>query len=122
MTFATQWETGNSKSAISKSYSEKLNIADKIQPCRGVQLLSANGKPIEPIWQVKLDITQGKLKLNHPFIVGKNLRWPLILGLDFYHKFQIGTGWDKTENGSFIVMGNYSFMPNRLIAFQKSSQ
>ena len=65
---STFWDTGTFKYVISKGYLEKLKGNIKIQPFRGIQILSASGNKIEPIGQVTFKVQFGTLKLSHIFI------------------------------------------------------
>ena len=64
-----------------------------LQPCTGIYLLSASGSKIVPVQPVILDLYFGKLK--HLSIAFQNLSRSLFLGLDFHHRFRIGTDWDE---------------------------
>ena len=61
---STLWDMGASKFFIKKSCVEKLLITDKIQPCIVVQISSASGSKLQPIGQVKIDISPGMLNQN----------------------------------------------------------
>ena len=51
------WDTGASKSIISRSYLGKLHSRDKTQPCTGIHCLFVSGNKIIQIGQVTLDIS-----------------------------------------------------------------
>ena len=72
-----------------------MHCTDKIQPCTGIILSSASGSNISPIGILTLRIGLGTHKFKQNFIVCRNLRRPVILGLDFHYKFCIGISWDS---------------------------
>ena len=61
----------------------------------GIRLSSTSGSNIIPTDILTLSIHLGAHKFKQNFIVYRNLGTPLILGLDFHHKFHIGTRWDS---------------------------
>ena len=46
-------------------------------------------------------VTLGNGQYTHTFMVCKNIRRPMILGLDFLRKYRIGTNW--TKEGEFQI-------------------
>ena len=66
-----------------------------------IKVISATGSPIKVLETIKCPITLVNGKYTHTFMVCKNIRRPMILGLDFLRKFRIGTNW--TEKGEFQI-------------------
>ena len=48
-----------------------------------ITVVQADGQSLNPIATVKLNVILGKERFLYKFIVCKNLKTPLILGLDF---------------------------------------
>ena len=92
---STLWDTGASKSVISEKCLQEIHCTDKIHPCTGIRLSFASGNNISPIGILTLSIGLGSHKFKQNFIVCRNRRRQLILGLHFHHKFCIGTRWDS---------------------------
>ena len=99
----THQDTGAPKSVIGKSCIEKPYIAKScsLHMCTGIYLSSVSGIKITPRGQITLKLSIEKFKLTQIFIVCKNLTRPLISGLDYTHKFPIGTDWE-TQCGLFL--------------------
>ena len=66
-----------------------------------IKVTSATGSPIKVLGTTKCPVTLGNESYTHTFMVCKNIRRPMILGLDFLRKFRIGTNW--TEDGEFQI-------------------
>ena len=89
------WDTGASKSVISEKCLQKIHYTDKVHPFSGIRCSSTSGSNISLIGILTLNIGLSAQKSKLTFIVCRNLRRPLILGLNFHHKFHIGTCWDS---------------------------
>ena len=90
---STLWDIGASKSVFSEKCLQEKHCTDKVHPCAGIRFSSVSESNISPIGILWIGLDAHKFKQN--FIVCRNLRRPLILGLDFHHKFCIGTSWDS---------------------------
>ena len=55
-----------------------------------ITIVQADGQSLNPIGTAKLIVTLGKERFLYKFIVCKNLKTPLILGLDFAEFHMIG--------------------------------
>ena len=98
--------TGASKSVISEKYLQRIHGTDKVHPCTGIRLSFTSGSNISPIGILILSIGIGVNKFKQNFMVCINLRRSLILGLDFHHKFHIGTSLDSDGKPFFHKDGN----------------
>ena len=87
-TIYTLLDTGASKSIISEKC---IQCTDKVPPFAGIRFSFTSGSNIIPIGTLTLCICLGTHKFKQNFIVCRNLKRLLILGLDFHHKFHIGT-------------------------------
>ena len=59
---------------------------------------SATGTPITIVGWAKSNVKLGNEEYPHTFLVCKNIKRKMILGLDFLHKFKIGTSWSGAGN------------------------
>ena len=66
-----------------------------------VRVTSANGSPIKVLGITKCPLTLGKEQYDHTFMVCRNIKRSMILGIDFLRKYRIGTNW--TEKGEFQI-------------------
>ena len=64
-----------------------------------VRVTSATGTPIKVLGITKCPVTLGNEQYSHTFMVCRNIRRSMILGIDFLRKYRIGTNW--TEEGQF---------------------
>ena len=76
---------------MSEKWLQKIHCMDKVHPYAGVRLSSASGRNIRPVGILTLSKLLGTHKFKQNCIVCRNLKRPLFLGLDFHHKFHIGT-------------------------------
>ena len=60
-------------------------------------MTSATGTPIKVMGIIKCPVTLGNEQYDHTFMVCKNIRRSMILGIDFLRKYRIETNW--TEEG-----------------------
>ena len=97
-------DTGASRSCINEHTYHNLNLP-KVSELSDVRVSSATGTPIEVLGTVECTITLGKCKYKHKFIVCRNIKRAMILGLDFLRKFRIQTGW-ASDGGFQIVAPN----------------
>ena len=67
-----------------------------------VRVSSATGTPIEVVGTVECRITLGNNHYLHNFIICRNIKRAMIIGLDFLKRFRIKTGW--TEGGEFQIV------------------
>ena len=93
-------DTGASRSCMSERSFRELQL-DSLGELSSVRLTSATGTPIEVMGITKCPITLGNEQYNHIFMVCKNIRRPMILGIDFLRKYRIGTNW--TKEGQFQI-------------------
>ena len=107
---STFWDTGFSKSIISRACLKKLGNREELQPCTDIQLLFVSGNKLEPIAYITLDIKLGIPQVKHAFVVCKYLTQCPILVLDFCHKLRITTDWNKDgklflhKNGKLVYI------------------
>ena len=94
-------DTGASRSCINEHTYHNLNLP-KISELSDVKVSSATGTPIEVLGTVECKITLGKCQYKHKFIVCRNIKRTMILGLDFLRKFRIQTGW--APDGGFQII------------------
>ena len=66
-----------------------------------VKVTSATGSPIKVLSTTECPVTLGSEQYTHTFMVCKNIKRPMILGIDFLRKYRIGTNW--TEKGKFQI-------------------
>ena len=59
---------------------------------------SATGTPITIVGWAKSNVKLGNEEYPHTFLVCRNIKRKMILGLDFLHKFKIGTSWSGAGN------------------------
>ena len=63
-----------------------------------IQVVQADGHSLDPIGTVELDINLGKEQFKYKFIVCRNLKMPIILGLDFAEYHKIGFNWNADRS------------------------
>ena len=90
-------DTGASRSCISEKNYPEMQLAPLTEVFE-IKVTSANGSPIAVLGIAKCPVTLGNEQYTHIFMVCKNIRRPMILGIDFLRKYRIGTNWmDKGE-------------------------
>ena len=91
------FDTGATCSCISYKTFQKI-ITNKKIINKKIRVVQADGHSLDPIGTVELDIQLGKEQFKYKFIVCRNLKMPIILGLDFavYHK--IGFDWNADRS------------------------
>ena len=94
-------DTGASRSCISERTYHNLDLPQSVELCE-VQVSSATGTPIEVVGTVECRITLGNNHYLHNFIICRNIKRAMIIGLDFLKRFRIQTGW--TEGGEFQIV------------------
>ena len=86
-------DTGASRSCISeKSYNEMQ--LPPLAEIFAIKVTSANGSPIKVLGTKRCPVTLGNEQYSHTFMVCKNIRRHMILGLDFLRKYRIGKKLD----------------------------
>ena len=63
-----------------------------------ISVVQANGQSLNQIGTVKLNVTLGKERFLYKFVVCKNLKTLLILGLDFAEFHMIGFDWNSDRS------------------------
>ena len=63
-----------------------------------IRVVQADGHSLDPIGTVELDINLGKEQFKYKFIVCRNLKKPIILGLDFAEYHKIGFDWNADRS------------------------
>ena len=63
-----------------------------------IRVVQADGHSLDPIGTVELDINLGKEQFKYKFIVCRNLKTPIILGLDFAEYHKIGFDWNADRS------------------------
>ena len=63
-----------------------------------IQVVQADGHSLDPIDTVELDINLGKEQFKYKFIVCRNLKTPIIVGLDFAECHKIGFDWNADRS------------------------
>ena len=89
-------DTGASQSCISEKTYHNLDLPQLVELCE-VRVSSATGTHIEVVGSVECQITLGNNHYLHNFIICRNIKRAMIIGLDFLKRFRIQTGW--TEGG-----------------------
>ena len=93
-------DTGATRCCISEEYYRKLQLT-KIHLLQNVNVRSATGSNLAPIWLVNCTFVLGDTTFNCDFIVCKNLTRRLILGRNFLIKNHISVRY--SENGKCIL-------------------
>ena len=93
-------DTGASRSCMSERSFRELQL-DSMDELSSIRVTSATGAPIEVMGITKCPITLGSEQYSHNFMICKNIRRPMILGIDFLRKYRIGTNW--TKEGQFQI-------------------
>ena len=75
------FDTGATCSCISYKTFQKI-ITNKKIINKKIRVVQADGHSLDPIGTVELDIQLGKEQFKYKFIVCRNLKMPIILGLD----------------------------------------
>ena len=87
------FDTGATCSCISyKTFQTIINNKKIIN--KKIWVVQADGHSLDPIGTVELDINLGKEQFKYKFIVCRNLKTPIILGLDFAEYHRIGFDWN----------------------------
>ena len=91
------FDTGAKCSCISyKTFQTIIN--NKKITNEKIQVVQADGHSLDPIGTVELDINLGKEQFKYKFIVCRNLKTPIILGLDFAEYHKIGFDWNADRS------------------------
>ena len=93
-------DTGASRSCMSEKNYHELQLPP-LSELFAVKVTSATGTPIEVLGVVKCPVILGNEQYTHTFMVCRNIRRSMILGIDFLRKYRIGTNW--TEEGQFQI-------------------
>ena len=93
-------DTGASRSCMSEKYYHELQLPP-LSELFAVKVTSATGTPIKVLGVIKCPVTLGNEQYTHTFMVCRNIRRSMILGIDFLRKYRIGTNW--TEKGQFQI-------------------
>ena len=84
--------------ALRSCISEKNYNEMQLPPLRelfAVKVTSANGSPIKVLGFTKGPVTLGYEQYTHTFMVCRNIKRRMILGIDFLRKYRIGTNWTE---------------------------
>ena len=94
------FDTGATCSCISyKTFQTIINNKKIIN--ENIQVVQADGHSLDPIGTVELDINLGKEQFKYKFIACRNLKTPIILGLDFAEYHRIGFDW-KVDSSVYL--------------------
>ena len=93
-------DTGASRSCISEKNYNEMHLPP-LSELFALKVTSANGSPIKVLGVTKCPVTLGNEQYTHTFIVCRNIKRPMILGIDFLRKYRIVTNW--TEKGEFQI-------------------
>ena len=93
-------DTGASRSCMSEKNYHELQLPP-FSELFAVKVTSATGTPIEVLGVVKCPVILGYGQYTHTFMVCRNIRRSMILGIDFLRKYRIGTNW--TEEGQLQI-------------------
>ena len=93
-------DTGASRSCMSEKSFRELQLPS-LGELSSIRVTSDTDTPIEVMGITKCPVTLGNEQYNHTFMVCKNIRRPMILGIDFLRKYRIGTNW--TKEGQFQI-------------------
>ena len=97
------FDTGATCSCISyKTFQTIINKKEIIN--EKIQVVQADGHSLDPIGTVELDLKLGKEQFKYKFIVCRNLKTPLILGLDFAEYHKIGFDWNA-DRSAYLRFG-----------------
>ena len=91
------FDTGATCSCISyKTFQTIIN--NKKITNEKLRVIQADGHSLNPIGTVELDINLGREQFKYKFIVCRNLKMPIILGLDFAEYHKIGFDWNADRS------------------------
>ena len=93
-------DTGASRSCMSEKNYHELQLPP-LSELLSVKVTSATGTPIKVLGVIKCPVILGNEQYTHTFMVCRNIRRSIILGIDFLRKYRIGTNW--TEEGQFQI-------------------
>ena len=93
-------DTGASRSCMSEKNYYELQLPP-LSELFAVKVTSATGTPIKVLGVIKCPVILGNEQYTHTFMVCRNIRRLMILGIDFLRKYRIGTNW--TEEGQFQI-------------------
>ena len=91
------FDTGATCSCISYKTFQTI-ITNKKIINEKIRVVQADGHSLDPIGTVELDINLGKEQFKYKFIVCRNLKTPIILGLDFVECHKIGFDWNADRS------------------------
>ena len=109
-------DTGAMKSCMSQAYYQQLMLP-ATRSIHSFSIKCANGTNLCPIGITECEFKIGTKEYKNDFIVGKNLVWPCILGIDFLRKHGIWTGWSPT--GKFQLISQWKFLVESLEVLMK---
>ena len=93
-------DTGDARSCMSEKNYHELQLPP-LSELFAVKVTSATGTPIKVLGIIQCPVTLGKEQYTHTFMVCRNIRRSMILGIYFLRKYRIGTNW--TERGQFQI-------------------
>ena len=93
-------DTRASRSCMSEKSYHELQLPP-LSELFSIRVTSATGTPIKVMGITKCPVTLGNEQYNHTFMVCKNIRRSMILGIDFVRKYRIVTNW--TREGQFQI-------------------
>ena len=96
-------DTGASRSCMSEKNYHELQLPS-LSGLFAVGVTSATGTPIKVLGVIKCPVTLGNEQYTHTFMVCKNIKRSMILGIDFLRKYRIGQIGQKKGNFKFKLL------------------
>ena len=93
-------DTGASRICMSEKNYHELQLPP-LSELFAVKVTSVTGTPIKVLGVIKCPVIFGNEQYTDTFMVCRNIRRSMILGIDFLRKYRIRTNW--TEEGQFQI-------------------
>ena len=95
------FDTGASISVIRETMAEKLKL--RILDTNPSRLKYGNGST-ETVNQVEIgNVKFGSKNYEQQFVISKNIKMDILLGLDFFHKFRVNISFKEEETSIFHI-------------------
>ena len=106
------FDTGATCSCVSYKTFQMIINNKKIINLK-IRVVQADGHSLDLIGTIELDINLGNEQFNYKFIVCRNLKTPIILGLDFAECHKIGFDWN-TDRSAYLRFENKELVSSML--------
>ena len=116
-------DTGASRSCMSESHYNKIKMKTKLPPIQELirtEVRSASGSDLQALGVTRCPFQLGGKSYEYDFIICRNLKRPMILGIDFLRNNRIGTDW--SDKGHFVLRQSKNILVESIETVEKGMQ